>query len=304
MIQFDDVHVSYGKHRVLTGLGFVAADGRVTALVGPNGAGKSTAFKVLLGLLPPDQGAALIDGLPYAEQPTPGLALGTYLGPQHIPGALTGRGFLQWTADLLAVSNNGIDSYLAAVGLTPAANRKIASYSLGMRQRLGVAACFLGEPQNLMLDEPVNGLDIEGVRWLREYLLHAAGQGRCVLLSSHLLSELELVADDVVMLGGGRASRQGTMKELRGGDIDVVVVISDHNQRLAEELRTAGMAVSIVEDAIHVRHPSVNAVAAAAAASSVPLQSVAHAVRRLEDVYLEQTQLTDAAVSAGKETRA
>lgn len=304
MIQFDDVHVSYGKQRVLQGLNFMAADGRVTGLVGPNGAGKSTAFKILLGLLAPDRGAARIDGVPFTQHLTPGLALGTYLGPHHIPGALTGRGFLEWTADLLAVPADDLDPYLASVGLTQAADRRITGYSLGMRHRLGVAAAFVGEPQNLVLDEPVNGLDIEGVRWLRERLLHAAGQGRCVLLSSHVLSELELVADDVVMLGGGRAARQGTMRELRAGDVEVVVVVSDDNQRLAEDLRTAGLAADVVGDALHVRHPSVNHVAAAAAVSSVPLQSVARAARRLEDVYLEQVHLTAAAASIGKETRA
>lgn len=304
MIQFDDVHVSYGKQRVLQGLDFTAADGRVTGLVGPNGAGKSTAFKILLGLLAPDRGAARIDGVPFAQHLTPGLALGTYLGPHHIPGALTGRGFLEWTADLLAVPAVDLDPYLASVGLTQAADRKITGYSLGMRQRLGVAAAFVGEPQNLVLDEPVNGLDIEGVHWLRERLLHAADQGRCVLLSSHVLSELELVADDVVMLGGGRAARQGTMPELRAGDVEVVVVVSDDNQRLAEDLRTAGLAADVVGDELHVRHSSVNYVAAAAAVSSVPLQSVARSARRLEDVYLEQVHLTAAAASNGKETRA
>ena len=173
-----------------------------------------------------------------------------------------------------------------------------------MRQRLGVAAAFLGEPQNLMLDEPVNGLDIEGVRWLRDRLRHAAGQGRCVLLSSHVLSELELVADDVVMLGAGRAARQGTMRELRAGDVELVIVVSDDNARLAESLRTAGLAADVVGDELHVRHSSVNHVAAVAAVSSVPLQSVARASRRLEDVYLEQAHLTTAAASTGMEARA
>ena len=299
MIEFDDLHVSYGKQRVLQGLSFSAADGRVTGLVGPNGAGKSTAFKVLLGLLEPDRGAARIDGVPYTEHPTPGLALGTYLGPQHIPGPLTGRGFLQWTADLLAVPDGDLDRYLTSVGLAEAADRKIAGYSLGMRQRLGVAAAFLGEPQKLVLDEPVNGLDIEGVRWLREYLLRAAREGRCVLLSSHVLSELELVADDVVMLGGGRATRQGTIGELRAGDIEVVVVVSDDNRRLADDLRTAGFTADVVGDALHVRHPSVNSVAAAAAVSAVPIHSIARMARRLEDVYLEQAQLTAAAADGG-----
>lgn len=301
MLQFDDVRVSYGRHHVLQGLDFEAADGRVTGLVGPNGAGKSTAFKVLLGLLTPNGGAARVDGVRYAEHPTPGLALGTYLGPQHIPGSHTGRGFLAWTADLLALPAVDLDMYLASVGLIEAADQKIAHYSLGMRQRLGVAAAFVGEPQNLVLDEPINGLDIEGVRWLRDHLLHAADQGRCVLLSSHVLSELELVADDVVMLGGGRAARQGTMRELRAGDVELVVIVSDDNARLAESLRTAGIAAAIVGDELHVRHTSVNEVAAAAAVGAVPLESVARASRRLEDVYLEQAHLTTTAAVAAKE---
>lgn len=303
MIEFSDVHVAYSGHPVLQGLDLSAADGRVTGLVGPNGAGKSTAFKVLLGLVPASRGTAHVDGLPYAQSPAAGLALGTYLGPERIPGGMTGRGFLQWTADLLAVPAGDLDSQLGVVGLAEAADRKVSGYSLGMRQRLGVAAAFLGDPRNLVLDEPVNGLDVEGVRWLRNYLTAAAARGRCVLLSSHVLSELELVADDVVFLGAGRAVQHGSLDELRSDADGAVVVTSGNNRVLARHLADAGFTVEHVGDHIHVRPGSVNQVAAAAAASPVALHSVARARRRLEDVYLAESRRSQHTTSPHGEHR-
>lgn len=290
MIQFDDVYKSFGQKEVLRGLTFTAMDGRVTGFVGPNGAGKSTAFKILLNLIPADGGEATVDHRPYVKHVEPGKSLGAYLGPNHIPAAMTGRGFLTYTADLLAVSRGGRDAYLESVGLTEAADQKIESYSLGMRQRLGVAAAFIGEPQNLLLDEPVNGLDIDGVRWLRQYLRSAADRGRCVLLSSHLLSELEMVADDVVMLGVGKVTRSGRLDELRSDNRDIVAVTSEDNRALESDLRSGGLVVQAAEGVLHVTHSSTNEVAAVAAASSVPLVSISRLTRRLEDVYLEQVR--------------
>lgn len=288
MIVFDSVYKSFGKQQVLRGLSFAANDGRVTGFVGHNGSGKTTSFKILLGLLPSDGGTAKLNDSLYKNHLDPGGAVGAYLGPQHIPGSMTGRSFLSYTADLLGVDRESGYRYLQSVGLGAEADKKISQYSLGMRQRLGVAAAFIGEPQNLVLDEPVNGLDVEGVRWLREYLRSAADQGRCVLLSSHLLSELEIVADDVVMLKDGKVSHSGAVAGLKAGALDIVEVASDDNQSLASYLEENGLAVQLSSDAIIVMNATVNHVAGIAAQSSVSLRSISRLTKRLEDVYLEQ----------------
>lgn len=293
MIEFEDVEKAFGPKAVLRGLSFAARDGAVTGFVGPNGAGKSTAFKILLGLLDPDRGGARVDGVPYPAHPDPGRAVGAYLGPQWIPGAMTGRAFLAYTADLIGAPRTAADRYLTAVGLDAAADRRVRTYSLGMRQRLGLAASFIGEPANLVLDEPVNGLDVEGVRWLREYLRAVAGSGRCVLLSSHLMSELELVADDVVMLAGGRASHADTVENVRTSGSSDVVVVSEDDAAVAAHLRGAGAQVEQQGRELVVRDRTVNWVVGALASQGVPLVSVARRAARLEDVYLAQVQQHD-----------
>lgn len=296
MIEFESVDKAFGSKVVLRGLSFTARDGAVTGFVGPNGAGKSTAFKILLGLLDGDGGSATVDGRRYQAHPDPGSAVGAYLGAEWIPGSMTGRGYLTYTADLLGASRQPIDEYLALVGLRDSARHRIRTYSLGMRQRLGLAASLIGEPANLVLDEPVNGLDVEGVRWLRHHLRAVADAGRCVLLSSHLMSELELVADDVVMLGGGRASRADTLEAVRtSGNRDVVVVTED-NDTIEAHLRGLGARTERHGQEIHVMDSTVNWVAQAVASQPVPLVSLARKVSRLEDVYLAQVRHDDEAV--------
>lgn len=288
MIEFSDVVKVFGQQRVLKELSFTAQDGRVTGFVGPNGAGKSTAFKVLLGLLSADAGLAQVDGLPYRRTLNPGITLGAYLGPQHIPGMMTGRSYLAYTADLLRVPRSRGDYYLESVGLADAADRRIKEYSLGMRQRLGVAAAFMGEPQNLVLDEPVNGLDVGGVRWLRDYLRNAAQAGRCVLLSSHLLSELEMVADDVVMLQDGKNSRSGSLRELQSEEADVISVVTQDSQALLDLLQAERLTAQVVNGVVEVSGVSINQVAALLGRSSASFTSIACKSNRLEDVYFEQ----------------
>lgn len=290
MIEFNNVVKSFGKKRVLTGLTFTARDGAVTGFVGPNGAGKSTAFKTLFGLLRADSGTALVDGRRSHDIGASGRTWGAFLGGSQIPPSMSGRGYLNYTADLCRVSREDIDDCLAAVNLQARAHTAVGSYSLGMRQRLGLAAALIGRPRNLILDEPVNGLDIEGVHWLRGHLRQAAADGRCILLSSHLLSELELIADDVVMLTDGRASRAGSLDSLRVADEDHVLVSSSDDARLATLLEAQGLRISISEHGVSVAGMSVNQVAALAGALDVPLLSVGRELRRLEDVYLDQVR--------------
>lgn len=288
MIEFSTVVKSFGNQRVLQGLSFAAQDGRVTGFVGPNGAGKSTAFKILLGLLPAEGGYAQVDGLPYRRTLKPGKVLGAYLGPQHTPGMMTGRSYLAYTADLLGIPRSQGDYYLESVSLADAADRRVAEYSLGMRQRLGVAAAFMGEPQNLVLDEPVNGLDVAGVRWLRDYLRSAAQAGRCVLLSSHLLSELEMVADDVVMLQDGKTSRSGSLRELQSESTDIISVVTQDSQALLKLLQAERVTAQVVNGVVEVVGVSINQVAAILGRSSTSFTSLACKSKRLEDVYFEQ----------------
>lgn len=290
MMEFVDVVKSFGANKVLTGLTFAARDGAVTGFVGPNGSGKSTAFKTLLGLLRADSGKALVDGKSYPEIDAPGRCLGTFMGSSQIPSSMTGRGYLDYTADLCGVPRTDIDDCLVAVSLLAHAQALVGSYSLGMRQRLGLAAALIGRPRNLVLDEPVNGLDIEGVHWLRGYLRQAADEGRCVLLSSHLLSELELIADDVVMLNGGKASRTGSVASLRASGNDRVLVCSTDDVRLGGLLAARGLHVAAGPSGLLVSGASVNEVASLVGGLDVPLVSVGRELVRLEDVYLDQVR--------------
>lgn len=288
MIEFAGVQKSFGHQEVLRSLTFDAPDGAVTGFVGPNGAGKSTAFKILLGLLQPDAGTALVDGARYSGCIEGRRSLGAFFGPHVIPGSMTGRGYLAFTADHLGLPYGTIPELLEVVGLADSATKKVRSFSLGMRQRLGIAAALLGQPRNLVLDEPVNGLDIEGVRWLRLHLRGLAAAGGCVLLSSHLLSELELVADRVVMLGDGRAVRAGGVEELRASGAQGVVVRSEDDAALIAGLTRAGLHATRRPGGIWVADATANQVCQACAQLPIPLISVARAEQRLEDVYLDQ----------------
>ncbi|MCX6469416.1 MAG: ATP-binding cassette domain-containing protein [Corynebacteriales bacterium] len=205
------------RHRESVALDSVTVDirpGLVTALLGPNGAGKSTLMRVVMGLDRADSGTALIDGRPYPALAQPMSVVGAHLGgrPWH-PGR-SARSHLLSVARAASIPASRVDTVLALSGLTPSATRRVGQYSLGMGQRLGLATALLGDPGVVLLDEPVNGLDTDGVRWIRELLRNLARQGRTVFLSSHLLSEVHLVADRVVVLGRGRLLADTTTEEL------------------------------------------------------------------------------------------
>ena len=288
MIEFDGVTKSFAGKEVLRGLTFVARDGAVTGFVGPNGAGKSTAFKILLGLLTADGGTALVDGKRYSLDPAMARHVGAAVNAQWIPARMSGRGYLEYICDLKGSTDVDIDDALVGVGIADAADRTVKGYSMGMRQRLSIAGALMGSPQHLVLDEPVNGLDVEAVRWLRGTLRGAADQGRCVLMSSHLLSELELAADDVVMLSQGRVGREGRMTDMRRVVTEDVLVASVDNDELARLLAAHGAIVESEGVALRVKGRSVNWVARVAGAGEVVLHSVSRPERSLEDVYLDQ----------------
>ncbi|MGA5820213.1 ABC transporter ATP-binding protein [Kitasatospora sp. NPDC094028] len=204
MIEIQGLTKEYGGMRVVDDLSFEVRPGVVTGFLGPNGAGKSTTMRLLLGLDRPTAGRALVDGRPYVELAEPLRRVGALLDAQALHGGRTARGHLRWLAASNGLPERRVDEVLAQVGLADAAGRRIRGFSLGMRQRLGVAAALLGDPPTLLLDEPVNGLDPEGIRWIRALLRDLAAEGRAVLVSSHLMTEMALTADHLVVIGRGR----------------------------------------------------------------------------------------------------
>ena len=241
MIEVSALTKTFGRHRAVDDLGFVAEDGRVTGFVGPNGAGKSTTMRCIIGLDTPTSGTATVDGLAYRDLDAPVSRVGALLDPTWLHPGRSARAHLRWVADSARLPRARVDEMLELVGLTSVAGQRVAQFSLGMRQRLGIAVALLGDPDNLVLDEPLNGLDPEGVRWARSLIRSYADSGRSVLVSSHLLSELALVADSVVLVGRGRLLRQATVAELVA-DVHAgpVVVRVDTPDRLAALARERG----------------------------------------------------------------
>jgi ABC-2 type transport system ATP-binding protein len=204
----------YRKVRAVDDLSFTVAPGRVTGFLGPNGAGKTTTLRMLLNLVKPTSGTATIGGRRYADIEDPIRTVGAILEASGAHRGRRGRAHLKMLCYAAGIPASRADDVLNLVGLTPAAKRKFKGYSLGMRQRLGIGAALLGDPQVLILDEPANGLDPEGIRWMRDLLKGLADEGRTVLVSSHLLSEMEILADDLVIIAAGKLVRQGTVGDI------------------------------------------------------------------------------------------
>lgn len=217
MITVEHVHKRRGSRHILDDVSFVARPGRVTGIVGPNGSGKSSTLRILLGLDRAGAGAALINGVPYTSLVRPLHTVGSMVEGPGAHRARSGRAHLLWMAVSNQIPRHRVDTVLDVVGLQRDGHRRVGSYSLGMKQRLGIAAALLGEPEVLILDEPINGLDPDGARWLRELLRRRAAEGATVLVSSHLMGELTRTADDVVVLHRGRVRAAASVEELRAG---------------------------------------------------------------------------------------
>ena len=216
MIEVEQLRKRYGTARALNGMTFTASPGRVTGFAGPNGAGKSTTMRVILGLDRPDSGTALVGGRPYWSLEHPLRHAGSLLDASALQPGRTARGHLRWLAASQGLPASRVGEVLELTGLAAVAGRRAGGYSLGMRQRLGVAAAMLGDPQVLLLDEPFNGMDPEGIVWLRGFLRGLAARGRTVLVASHLMSELQEAADHVVVVGRGRVIADTTVTALLG----------------------------------------------------------------------------------------
>jgi ABC-2 type transport system ATP-binding protein len=215
MIALEAVTRSYAGSPAVDDVTFTAASGRITGFLGPNGAGKSTTMRILVGLTSADTGSATVAGRRFADLPNPGLQAGVLLDASAQHGGRTGREILTVAQQTMGLPRRRVEEILDLVSLTPAeADRRVRHYSLGMRQRLGIATALLGDPEVLILDEPANGLDPAGIRWMRDLLRSYADRGGTVLLSSHLLHEIEVIADDLVVIGRGRVVARGTKADL------------------------------------------------------------------------------------------
>jgi ABC-2 type transport system ATP-binding protein len=283
---------TFGEVRAVQDLSFTVEPGRVTGFLGPNGAGKTTTMRVVLGLATPTSGSATVAGVPYAQLPNPGRMVGAVLESTSFHPTRSARNHLRVYAAALGVPDQRADEVLAMVGLTPAAGFAVKGFSLGMRQRLALATAMLGDPQMLILDEPANGLDPEGIVWLRGFLRHLAHtEGRTVLVSSHVLSEVEQTVDSVVIIARGRLVHEGTLDQLRGEGSATVVVSSPTPDRLVAALKPLGAATTTRGDgAVEVVGSTAAAVGHAAFAAGVELHQLQEAASSLERVFLELTE--------------
>jgi ABC-2 type transport system ATP-binding protein len=269
--------------------------GSVTGFLGPNGAGKTTTLRMLLGLMHPDTGTATFNGAPYNSLVVPTRTVGAVLETAFHP-ARSGRNHLRAYCRASGFPLSRADDVLVQVGLADAGARRAGGYSLGMRQRLALATALLGEPAVLVLDEPANGLDPEGIQWLRGFLRHLAhDQGRTVLVSSHLLSEVEQTVDRVVIVGAGRLVREGSIAQLRSGadGAGTVLVRSPDAARLADVLRADGTRVGEEDGALAVTGRSPADVGRRAFAAGIELHELRSRTSGLEEIYFQLTSGTE-----------
>ncbi len=243
----------FGAVQAVDGLSFTVEAGSVTGFLGPNGAGKTTTLRCTLGLVTPTAGTATIGGVRYADLPHPIRTVGAVLESSSFHPGRTARNHLRVYCAAEGLPYSRAEEVLETVGLTGAARRKVRGYSLGMRQRLGLAFALLGDPKVLILDEPANGLDPEGIKWLRGFMRHFADTGGTVLVSSHLLGEVEQIADRVVILARGKLVREGTLDELTEGAGRAVVVRSPDSEKLAVALEQASSPTPDGQEGVHVQ---------------------------------------------------
>ncbi|MFJ5708028.1 ATP-binding cassette domain-containing protein [Streptomyces sp. NPDC093105] len=292
-IEVEGLRKRFGATRALDGMSFEVRPGRVTGFVGPNGAGKSTTMRVVLGLDTPDAGRALVGGRPYRSLPEPLCRLGSLLDAGALQPSRTARDHLLWLAHTQGLPADRVARVLARVGLADAARRRAGGFSLGMRQRLGIAAALLGDPPALMLDEPFNGLDPEGIRWIRALLSSLAAEGRAVLVSSHLMSELEGVADHLVVVGRGRVvADTGVAGLLAGVAAGRVTLRTSAPAEAARALAGSGTAAvqATGPDTLTVSGLPGEAIVALLTRAGVPFAELASHRATLEEAYLELTR--------------
>jgi ABC-2 type transport system ATP-binding protein len=291
-IEVTGLRKQFGTTLALDGMTFTVQPGQVAGFVGPNGAGKSTTMRVILGLDAPDAGTALIGGRRYASLHRPLTAVGSLLDASALQPSRSARNHLLWLAYSQGLSARRVDEVLGQAGLAGVARRRAGGFSLGMRQRLGIAAALLGDPAAIMLDEPFNGMDPEGIVWMRGFLRTLAAEGRAVLVSSHLMSELEDSADHLVVVGRGRVIADTTVADLVATASGDRVTLRTAAARDAAAVLTAAGATVLTDgrDQLTISGLPAERVVALLAAQAVPFSEVSAHRATLEQAYLELTK--------------
>jgi ABC-2 type transport system ATP-binding protein len=277
--------------QVLRGVSLTIRAGSITSLLGTNGAGKTTTLRMLLGLVNPSSGTATIGGRTYHEIDQPMSVVGSALEATNFHPGRTGRDHLRVLADTAGVGAERVDEMLELVGIPAAARKRAGGYSMGMRQRLGLAAAMLGDPQVLILDEPANGLDPEGIRWLRGFLRHLSSQGKTILISSHMLQEVEQTVDDVVIINNGRLIKQGAMNDLHG-EAHTIVRTTDLDA-LAGALRVADVTSRVEDGSLLAETHDLRLIGDVALRAGLPIYELRQATTDLEALFFELTEGTN-----------
>ena len=289
MIDVVDLSKRFGKTQAVAGLSFRVEPGTITGFLGPNGAGKSTTLRSVLGLVNPDAGGATVLGVPYRELDRPLHRVGAVLEASEVHPGRSGRNHLRVQAAAAGLPISRVDEVLALVELSVAGKKRVKGYSLGMRQRLGLATALLGDPDVLVLDEPANGLDPAGIRWLRDFLRSLAAEGRTILVSSHVLSEVAQTADRVVIIHRGKLVHQGAIADVLAGAQGATRVRSPEAKRLRELLAAQGATVTEVDEGTLAADIAPERVGEVAAANGIVLHELTVESATLEEVFLELT---------------
>jgi ABC-2 type transport system ATP-binding protein len=292
MIEVHQLCKRYGGKLAVDNLTFVVRPGVVTGFLGPNGAGKSTTMRLILGLDAPTSGTATVNGKPFAEHARPLHEAGALLEARAVHTGRSARNHLRVMAATTGIGRGRVDEVIDMVGLGGVAGQRVGSFSLGMGQRLGIASALLADPQTLILDEPVNGLDPDGVRWIRNLLRGLADEGRTVFLSSHLMSEMALTADHVIVVGRGRLLRDQSMAEfIAAASAAVVRVRSPQARELAGLLTGEGATVrDLADGALEVEGLTAERIGTVAASAQITLYQLATQDASLEEAYMSLTE--------------
>jgi ABC-2 type transport system ATP-binding protein len=310
VIEVNEVRKRYGSKLAVDDLSFRVHPGQVTGFLGPNGAGKTTTMRLILGLATPTSGETLVNHEPYRRLRRPLFTVGALLDANAVHPGRTAFHHLLWIAQSNGIGRSRVEDVLGMVGLTDVAHRRVGGFSLGMRQRLGIAAALLGDPPIIMFDEPINGLDPDGIRWIRTLLKSLAAQGRTVFVSSHLLSEMAHFADHLVVIGRGQLIADTSLAEfVRHGTSGQCVVRSPRGHELAQLLTRLGASVTAAADgALIATGIDADTIGELAAANGIPLRELSTRGVSLEEVFMQVTSdatdyRADMQVQQGKETR-
>jgi ABC-2 type transport system ATP-binding protein len=280
----------FGDHTAVDDLTFSVEPGSVTGFLGPNGAGKSTAMRCMLDLDPRDSGSVSFDGARFRDVDQPLRTVGSLLDATAFDPSRSGRSHLRYLAASAGLPKSRVDEVLGLTGLHEVSKRHVGTFSLGMHQRLGIAAAVLGDPKYIFLDEPTNGLDPEGIKWVRQFLREMAADGRGILVSSHLLSELELYVDNLIVIGRGRMLAQGSVDDLKGQQQSTIVVRTPEWERLRDLLAQRGASITpTLSNTIEVAGVPAELIGDLAALERIPLHELHTEEATLEDAFLEIT---------------